>query len=410
MRLCKNNFKTRDMRSTRLLSLVLLTLGSYSGLHAQGDSGLSGKNNLVLKVDLTRLSYPVEKLFFTFYNTTSKFRYTDSALVDAGKIVVFRTAIDEPILAQLRVVPVPGAGSSEGQGRRPSSARDNFSLYIEPGKLEAVAVDSLRNTTVTGSSSEKDYLVFKEKEAPYVKVLEGIYNSYTQARKDHDSIALAAMYQQLDSVEAVLKEKVYKEFVLEKGKTSPVAIYALSLYTGFSIDPKVAQPLYDELGESIKGLPAGIAFAHRIEVARQLQVGQSAIEFTLQDTLGQPVSLSSFRGKYVLIDFWASWCGPCRAENPTVVKAYNKYKDKGFTILGISLDRPGQKDKWLKAIHDDGLTWTHVSDLKFWDNEVAKLYDIKAIPTNFLVDKSGKIVARDIQGEALDSTLGGLIK
>ncbi len=399
------------MRSTHFLLLAFLTLGTFhSGLHAQGNSGPGSKENLVLTVDLTRLSYPVEKLFFTYYNSTSKFRYTDSAVVDAGKTVVFKTAIDEPILAQLRVVPAKSAGDADGKARRGSYARDNFAFFIEPGKLEAVALDSLGNTTVTGSESQKDYLVLKEREAPYTKVLEGLYNSYNQARKDHDSAALSAIDHQLDSVEGVMKEKVYKAFVLEKGKTSPVAIYALSQYAGFSIDPNIAQPLYDQLGESVKSLPAGIAFARRIAIARQLQVGQSAFEFTSQDTLGQPVSLSSFKGKYVLIDFWASWCGPCRAENPTVVKVYNKYKDKDFTILGVSLDRPGQKEKWLKAIHDDGLTWTHVSDLKFWDNEVAKLYDIKAIPTNFLVDKNGKIIARNIEGDALDSTLGDLIK
>jgi peroxiredoxin len=122
------------------------------------------------------------------------------------------------------------------------------------------------------------------------------------------------------------------------------------------------------------------------------------------------VSLSSFKGKYVLVDFWASWCGPCRQENPNVVKAFNKFKDKNFTILGVSLDRPNAKDRWLKAIHDDGLAWNHVSDLKYWDNEVAKLYGIRAIPQNLLLDPQGKIIARNLNGEALDKKLEEVIK
>jgi len=113
------------------------------------------------------------------------------------------------------------------------------------------------------------------------------------------------------------------------------------------------------------------------------------------------VQLSSLRGKYLLIDFWASWCGPCRQENPNVVKVFNQYKDKNFHILGVSLDREGQKEKWMKAIHDDKLTWTHVSDLKFWNNAVSRQYGIQAIPQNLLLDPQGKIIAKNLRGEAL---------
>jgi peroxiredoxin len=134
------------------------------------------------------------------------------------------------------------------------------------------------------------------------------------------------------------------------------------------------------------------------------------MNFTQNDTLGKPVSLASFKGKYVLVDFWASWCGPCRRENPNVVKTYNTYKDKGFQILSVSLDQPGAKDKWIKAIHDDNLTWTHVSDLQYWDNEVAKQYGIQAIPANFLLDPDGKIIAKNLRGEDLAAKLSTVLK
>ena len=137
-------------------------------------------------------------------------------------------------------------------------------------------------------------------------------------------------------------------------------------------------------------------------------VGEIAPDFTQNDPDGKPVKLSDFRGKYVLVDFWASWCGPCRAENPNVVAAFNKYKGKNFTILGVSLDR--ERDPWLKAITDDKLTWTHVSDIKYWDNEVAKMYGVRSIPANFLLDKTGKIVGRNLRGDALEAALAKLVK
>jgi peroxiredoxin len=136
---------------------------------------------------------------------------------------------------------------------------------------------------------------------------------------------------------------------------------------------------------------------------RLLGYGQIAPDFIQNDPEGKPVSLKEFRGKYVLVDFWASWCGPCRMENPNVVQAYQRYKSKNFTVLGISLDR--DKPKWLQAIKDDNLTWPHVSDLKFWQNEVAQLYQVSSIPQNFLLDPEGRIIGKNLRGAALDQFL-----
>ena len=138
-------------------------------------------------------------------------------------------------------------------------------------------------------------------------------------------------------------------------------------------------------------------------IAKKTGIGAIAMDFTQKNTAGKPVKLSDYRGKYVLLDFWASWCGPCRAENPNVLDNYEKYHSKGLEILGVSLDE--KKDAWLKAIKDDGLEWAHVSDLKGWKNDVAKEYNIRAVPSNFLIDKEGKIVAVDLRGEELTQKL-----
>jgi peroxiredoxin len=136
--------------------------------------------------------------------------------------------------------------------------------------------------------------------------------------------------------------------------------------------------------------------------------GDMAPELTMPDTEGKPFSLSSLRGKYVLVDFWASWCNPCRGENPNVVAAYKKYKDKNFTVLGVSLDK--EKEAWLNAIKEDGLTWKHISDLKYWNSAAVSLYGFEGIPYNVLVDPQGKIIAKELRGEDLDKTLSQVLK
>ncbi|HWV69198.1 TlpA disulfide reductase family protein [Chitinophaga sp.] len=253
------------------------------------------------------------------------------------------------------------------------------------------------------------------------------------------SIALTEEMRSLDSLHAILPDSAFqpkvaafqkkeKEFengfflMADKTKNPATAVFAISqvrsgeeivahkqvitnLATRFPKNTLV-KSMTDKILELEKNQGGGDAAGG--EEPSAVKVGQVAPDFTLPDPSGKMISLSSFRGKYVLVDFWASWCGPCRQENPNVVKAYQQYKGKNFTILGVSLDKT--KDKWQEAIKADGLAWNHVSDLKFWDSAVVPLYGLNAIPTNFLLDPQGKVIASNLRGPALEAKLQEVLK
>jgi peroxiredoxin len=174
----------------------------------------------------------------------------------------------------------------------------------------------------------------------------------------------------------------------------------------YQYDETDIEPVLNNFDSAILGSIYVKKLSEQVEILKRVAVGQPAIDFTMNDMQGNPVTLSSLYGKYLLVDFWASWCGPCRRENPNVVAAYNKFNDQGFEILGVSFDK--NKDKWLQAVEDDRLTWKQVGDLKGWGNEAGKLYAIKSIPSNILLDPKGIIIAKNLQGEDLLAQLNKL--
>jgi thiol-disulfide isomerase/thioredoxin len=285
------------------------------------------------------------------------------------------------------------------------------SARVEKGKFSLsgmIGEPELCSIGLTGPGGEK-------KNGPYFFLSAGQLT--LTGKKDAFSSAVISgapaqdEYRQYSASEAGLKDdqlqkQTAKTFV-NAHPASPVSAFALLEYYSYNADDRELDSLYTGLTPPVRDSYLGLQVKEILRGAKLTAVGKPAPAFTQNDVDGKPVALSSVREKYLLVDFWASWCGPCRLENPNIVKAYKQYHAKGFAIVGISLD--DQKDKWVGAIKKDGLAWTQVSDLKGWDNQVASLYGIKGIPMNFLLDKNGTIVARGLTGEALEKKLAELL-
>ena len=335
----------------------------------------------------------------------------DSATIVNGTYH-FKASIDEPVTVLLCIgeLQIPGNGLRV----KNSVAR----LWLDEGVINIVSDPSFKNMAVTGTGSRfhRDYDEANIHTKHYVDSLQAL--SETAAFETDE----------------VFKENVRAAFSMFGGMAAKEQYAFVKKHPESPIAPMVLEFLANPLGLQLSGLtpeevesllatlpPPSRALAKKkiadnLEKAKETEVAKKAIEaktavgvmaadFTQNDVNGKAVKLSSFRGKYVLVDFWASWCKPCRAENPNVVKAYNQYKDKGLAILGVSLDFESGHDAWLAAIQKDGLVWTQVSDLKGFKNEAALLYNVNAIPQNFLLDPGGKIIAKNLRGEDLDKKL-----
>lgn len=337
---------------------------------------------------------PDSKIYLSFRLDGSFIK--DSSSVKDGAFS-FKGTAKEPIAAKLTLI----HGGIFEKGQRP----DDFTIYLENGNINVTARDSVKNAIVTGSGINFEYQKYQQFIAEPEKQIKALNNEWlasTIEQKQDENFRKGFQERYKPLGEA--KQKLQEMYIL-KNPNSYFSLISLKELFESTNDISNIEQSFKNLSLGIKSSKEGMAFSKRIETARKTAIGAMAMNFTQNDTLGNPVSLSDFKGKYVLLDFWASWCGPCRAENPNVVAAFKKYKDKNFTVLGVSLDQPGKKDAWLSAIHHDNLTWTQVSDLKFWDNEVAKQYGIRAIPQNFLIDPSGKIIAKNIRGEELNKKL-----
>lgn len=291
---------------------------------------------------------------------------------------------------------------------KPTEKEDSFTFILDKGIAIITLTNTLKSATVKGSKANTDLAAYYKTESANNVQLNQFYQKAQAASQKSSNIdSVRAVFEpQYQALQKISLNNKYN--FISQNPDAFVSLLLVIETAQNSLNYVRADSLFNSLSPSIKLTPSGKQISDQIASEKQFSIGAQAPEFTSLDSNSKPISLSSLRGKFVLLDFWASWCGPCRQENPNVVHAYNTYKDKGFTVLGVSLDQ--DRTNWIKAIKSDNLTWNHVSDLKYWQNEVARVYNIRAIPRNFLLDPTGKIVARDLRGEELNAKLKMLLQ
>ncbi|MCX6330821.1 MAG: TlpA disulfide reductase family protein [Bacteroidia bacterium] len=279
-----------------------------------------------------------------------------------------------------------------------SNTMNRAQFFLENSEITITGkLDSLSDAKISGSKTQDEYQSLIDAKKTLGNKFMSIMDEFQVARQENNSEKVAQLQKELIDLENEINQ-IDKDFV----KNNPSSYVTPSILASMSLgmEANEIEAAINALDISVAKVPVIQELKTKASAMKAVSVGQKAPDFTSNDVNGNPVSLSSKIGtKLLLVDFWAAWCGPCRGENPNVVKVYNEFHKKGFDVFGVSLDR--EKEEWVKAIADDKLTWTHVSDLQYWNSAAAKLYAVNLIPANFLLDETGTIIARNLRGDDL---------
>jgi len=300
-----------------------------------------------------------------------------------------------------------------------NTAFDYDSFYFKQGKVKMIIATTLQEAQVSGNGSmgndtNTGFKEFSRTENAYIDTLNSLVVKVSEYVKGEENINKERT-RVADSIYLMRDKNLYLNILKTKPKT-PLALLALSRYASEpvwrprkKIGPQEIEDLMMRLPDSFLKYPSMVALKEELKVSKITGVGKPVIDFTLKSKYGKDVKISDFKGKYVLLDFWASWCAPCRKENPNIKKQFNKYKDRGFTVISVSLDKEEDRKKWLDAIAKDDIDyWTHLIDSSGFDGAVAKSYFIRQIPTSFLIGPDGKFIGRNLYGENLNKELSGI--